>query len=75
MLRKDVWTTSQLIKNSNKLRLSWAKLQISLVGVGDVVKVDITVEVTTCPGWVKCVGGGTNDNIAKSALTKVELKV
>ena len=55
----------------NKLRLSWAKLKISLVGVGDKVKVDVIVEVTTCPDGV----GGRNDNNAKSALTKVEVKV
>ena len=52
--------------------MSWAKLKISLVGVGDKVKVDVIVEVTTCLlGWV----GGRNDNNAKSALTKVEVKV
>ena len=33
----------------DKLRFSWAKLKISLVGVGDEVKVYIIVEVTTCP--------------------------
>ena len=51
----------------NKLRLSWAKLKISLVGVGDVVKVDIIVEVTTCPEGIRWVGG-RNENNAKSAL-------
>ena len=42
---------------------------------GNEVKVDIIVEVTTCPNGVGWVGGGTNDNNAKSALTKVEVKV
>ena len=50
------------------------ELKISLVGVGDKVKVDVIVEVTTCPEGVGCVGG-RNDNNAKSALTKVEVKV
>ena len=39
------------------------------------LKVDIKVEVTACPEWLGWVGGGTKNNNAKSALTKVEVKV
>ena len=70
-----------LIKNTterqeNTTKTSWAKLKISLVEVDNEVEVDIIVEVTTCPEGVGCrVGGGQNENNAKSALTKVEVKV
>ena len=36
---------------------------------------DVLVAVTTCPDQVGWVGGGENENNAKSALTKVEVKV
>ena len=48
-----------LIEKQAEVELSW---------VGDEVKVDIIVKVTTCPEWVGWVGGGTNDNNAKSAF-------
>ena len=42
---------NEVTKDTDKLRLSWAKLKINLVDVGDKVKVDVIVEVTTCQGW------------------------
>ena len=58
----------------NKLRLSSAKLKFSLVRVVTEDDIEVIVAVQYLSGWGR-VGGGTNDNNAKSALTKVEVKV
>ena len=61
-------------KGENKLRLSWAKLKFSLVRAVTEDETEVIVGVRYLPG---CVGWVVrlNDNNAKSALTKVEVKV
>ena len=62
----------------NKQRLSCAKLKFSLVTAVTEDETEDIVGVWYLSGWRRVggwVGGGLYDNNAKSALTKVEVKV